>query len=649
MTLRIERQKNGTMLKVVKSYRREKDGKPTTTTYCKLGLLEDLAKEHEDPIAWAREEAARLTEMEALKHRRTVELDMDEKLPFDEDLGPGEKQRRNIGFAAFSSLYHMLELDAFWKNRKRDRSVQKAKHVFDVEAVFRLLVYNRLLIPSSKRNAWQERGFFAEDYDFLLSNVYEALDFFHGYKEDFTKYMDRQVTGKVGRDTCLMLYDVTNFYFEIDEADEDELDLSGNVVREGMRRYGKNKENRPLPQVQMGLFMDRNGIPISYETFRGNMHDSQTLIPVMKRLDAHLARDKVIIVADKGMMGGDNISRILSMKQGYIISKSVRKADAKFKEWVKDLSTYDMYCDDETGEVELMVKERYVPRRIRFSVKDRKTGEATGAHRSQVINERQVVIWSRKYAQRERRQRDKVIARAEEELVDTTSRFAELLHFGKRKYIRKTPRDKDGKVIIPNDYVLEIDEDRIDEEEALDGFYFISTNVVGFDSGDESYRKADPVSWKYFFEHSDRDCLFKDDNYLVVNRAGGVDEMAILEMYRELWRIEQTFRVTKSDLKARPVHVSLDSHISAHFLICFTALVLMRTLQYKLGHRYSAAVIQDELRRACGFLFGENMFCFSHRSRILDEIGAATGIDFTRKYMTRQQVASLLAQTKKNY
>ena len=646
MFLKTEKQKRGLCLKICYSYRRASDGKPTTGTYKILGLYDDLKKEHEDPMAWGRALAEQHTREEN-EMKSVGILDMKHELPYAEDVKPEDKLRKNVGFAVFSRIYHELELDAFWKNRKWDAVKNRSRFPFDVEAMFRLQLYSRLILPSSRRQAWLNRGLFLEDYNFDLGDMYECLSFYNEYAKDFTQYMDRMITKKVGRDTFLMMYDVTNYYFETDENDEDELDCRGNVIKEGFRKKGKNKQERHLPQIQLGLLMDRNGIPISFDTFRGNMHDSKTLVPVMERVKHNHDREHVIVVADKGMMGGNNIRSIITKKQGYIISNSVRKADTKFKEWVKDLSTYTLYENEKTGEVEYMIKERLTPRYISVDVLDKETEESTGSKTKVKINERQVVIWSRKYAERERQKRDKVLEKSEA-LVNSTSEKAELLLFGARKYIKKTPRDSKGKVIIPADYVLEIDEDKIDEEEELDGFYCICTNVIGFDSNDDSFRDIDGESWSYFFNHSDQECFFRQkDGFFVVNQEGGLPSEKIVEMYRELWRIEESFRITKSDLNARPVHVSIEEHIKAHFLICFTALVLMRILQYRLGYEYSASTIQQELKKACGSNVSRNIFVFDYRSRILDTIANVSGLDFSKKYLTRGQMNSMVAATKK--
>lgn len=635
MKLRQEKMRDGRIkLKVVRYYRKP-DGKASCTTEKVLGFVDELEKTHEDPIAWGESVAAQMTEeYGSLNGTVLVSIPLNKRF---KDAPQGEMRRRNLGFAAFSVLYHDLEMDRFWKDRKARRNFD-----FDVESVFRLLVYDRLLKPSSKKKAWEEKGFFFEKYDFTLDNIYDSLSFFSSYKEDFVRRADRAVTEKVGRDRTHFYYDVTNYYFEIDGNDEDVVDSSGDTLKRGMRKKGCSKEHRPAPIVQMGLFMDGNGIPVDYELYPGSMHDSKTFIAGIGHIREHMDEAHIIFVADKGIMGGGNIAELISNRQGYIMSNSVRGADKTFKEYVLDESGYDLYIDGE-GQVEYMMKEQTVPRKIRISVRDPKTGKPTGRHVTRIINERQIVIWSRKYAERERRQRAKVLEKTMD-LAGTTSESAEVLLFGARKYIKKTPV-KGGEKMLPDGYVLEVDTDRVDEEEMFDGYYMISTNVAGIDMKNEEERERDPQSWKFFFEHGERECYWRRDNFLVLRKP--MPASSILEQYHGLWRIEESFRVIKSDLKARPVHVSREDHIRAHFLICFSALVLMRVLQLKLGWKHSASVIQEELAKTCGSLIVQNYYVFDNGNEVLDDIGEATGLDFSRIYMSKGEIRKMIGETKK--
>lgn len=461
-----------------------------------------------------------------------------------------------------------------------------------------------------------------------MDDMYRSLDFFISHREALLKKLDRRMVKEHGRNTLLMYYDVTNYYFAIDDNDDEDDDMEDGMP--GLRSRGCSKEHQPTPIVQMGLFMDEQGIPLSYELFPGNTHDSRTFDPMLKEASDMFDMGNVIAVADKGMMGGDNIRSILLKHQGYVMSSSVRKADAKFKEYVLDEDGYTELYNERTGELEFKYKSRFTPRRIKVHTQD-------GGTTTVRINERQIVIWSRKYAAREAAARGKVLEKTMK-LVGSYSRNANRIVFGARKYIQKVPfSTSSGQLLDDVEYVVDLDEERIDEEARLDGYYTICTNVVGI-----------PEDKGIPFKEFDRDQKARfnmEDNFLELNRH--VSELDIMDMYKGLWRIEETFRVTKSDLEARPVFVSTADHIRSHFLICFVALFLMRFLQHRLAWKYSARRIQDELSKACGSPEDGNVYLFDHYSDALEEISQAVGIDLSRRRLTRGQIRQLLGATKK--
>ena len=623
-------------LKVLRSYRKPSDGKPTTAVVKDLGFIEDIEREHGDPMAWAELERIRL-EQEARSEdgECTIKVSRHERLEKISDLPAGARNRKNLGYAAFSSIYHELEIDEFWDNRRRHR-----RFGFNANSVFKTLVYSRLLYPSSKRTAWENRGMFFEDADYSLADMYRALDYFQGYDRDLLARMDRMVGKRYGRDTFLLSYDVTNYYFEIDENDSDLLDEDGNVIEKGLRKKGYSKEHRTSPIIQMGLFMDRNGLPVSYDIFPGNTHDSQTLIPMIEKAERHFSRTNLIVVADKGMMSGDNIRMIHAKRQGYIISSSIRKGDARFREYaVEDSGFTDMY-DAKTKDLEFRIKSRIVPRRISVSSIDPETGEKTGGKESLVVNERQIIIWSRKYAERERQQRNKVLEKARR-LIGSKSDEATAIKFGARKYIVKEPV-LDGKPAEVGEYIVSLDEDKVAEEEAYDGYYCICTNVVGCTGDSDIDRRAN----RFFEDHPEKEVYFDNRDGFLVLRSDASDRW-IAEAYHGLWKIEETFKVTKSGIEARPVYAWTAKRIRAHFLICFTALLLIRLLQYRLGWKHSDEAILDTLRAASGSLAGQNIYVFDHNDEVLADIGKSLGLDFSHKYLTPIDIRKMLGSTKK--
>ncbi len=260
-----------------------------------------------------------------------------------QSLSLGTDNRHNFGYTALSSIYHELEIDSFFQNRQR---ITKAQ--FNYNSIFRSLVFPRLIAPASKRASFSYLKHFFERADFSLDDVYRSLPFFKKYQADLQLGIHERIRQNYGRDTSLVYYDVTNYYFEIDEPNE-------------MLRRGVSKEHRKDPIVQMGLFMDTNGLPISYGLFSGNTLDKQTLIPMMGKLQDDYSLGRIIVVADRGLITGDNIFQTLSDGNGYLLSYSIRGSDKAFKDYVLDPKGYIQKKDG------FRIKSRLAPRKIRVT------------------------------------------------------------------------------------------------------------------------------------------------------------------------------------------------------------------------------------------------------------------------------------------
>jgi len=602
---------------IVQSYREAETGKNKSRIVENLGFLDVLEKEHDDTIAWAKKKAADLTKLEKEKGKEYV-LKASSKDSLDVSADK-HALRKNIGYAALSYYYHKLGISEFIDNRRR-----RTKRQFNPNSAIKTLVYNRILDPDSKKGAWENRKMFFEDTNYSLDNAYSSLDFLLAHRDALLKNLHEKMRKLYHRDTLLLFYDVTNYFFEIDDNDADEK-LKDGTVKEGLREKGCSKEHRTTPIVQMGLFMDEQGLPVSYELFSGNRHDSTTLVPMIEESFDKFNMSHMIIVADKGMMGGDNLRKIILEHKGYIISNSVRKADAAFISYIKEDKEYSELYDEETGILEFKYKSRTVPRYIKV------TDEQTGGKTAVKINEHQIVLWSRKYAEREKKNRDKILEKTKK-LASTKSQDAKILSFGSRKYIKKDPVDAKGNPIKIKDYVLSLDESKVNEEEELDGYYVICTNVCGIHKYGRPFKDG-------------QKCRFSvSDNFLELNRE--LNDLEIVDMYHGLWRIEETFKVTKTDLVSRPVYVWTENRIRAHFLICFISLLLMRVLQYDLNWKYSASSIKESLAAANGTLVGENLYAFNLYDEVLKDIGEKLDLDFSKRFMTQGQIKSLVASTK---
>ena len=571
MYLKRTKQKNGRIhLDITDSYYDKQQKKTKQVTIENLGFLDELEKIYDDPISHFQKRVEQLKE-EKKKHKAPINFTF-----YDSDrLCPGDDFRKNFGYAALSKIYHELEIDKFLINRQRH-----TREDYDANTIMKMLVYSRILAPASKKASYEQRERFFEKTDYSLDDVYRCLSFFDKHKENLQIWMNERIKTNYGRDTSLIYYDVTNYYFETDQQTD-------------FLRKGVGKEHRPNPIVQMGLFMDNNAIPITYELFAGNTNDCLTYRPNFGRIKKQFDLGRVITVADKAMTTGDNIWYTINTptKDGYVFSMSVRGADKSMKEYVLDEDGYTWLGS------EYKRKSRKYPRTIHVTT-------TSGKKMDKQVDEKQVVFWSEKYAKRAKAEREATLAKARD-LAAHPGNYTRATSYGAAKYVKKIVFDKDTGEILTASSILDINEDLIREEEALDGYYVLLTSEI-----EES-----------------------DDK--------------IIDMYRGLWRIEESFKITKSELEARPVYVWTREHIEAHFLTCFVALTISRILEMKLEHRYSTGRIIESLSKSECSLLQQNYYIFDYYDEVLKDIGKVTGVDFSKRIRTLGEIKQELAETKK--
>ncbi|MCK5764090.1 MAG: IS1634 family transposase [Clostridiales bacterium] len=569
MYLKQSRYKNGrTYLSIVDSYHDKDKGHSRTKTIEKIGYLDDLINKYDDPISHFKNIVEEM-KLEKKKSNTPVTLDfsLTEKLQIDSNY------RKNFGYAAFSSIYHELELDKFLINRQKSTKIES-----NTNDMMKLLVYSRLLYPSSKKKAFENKDTFFEKNDFSLDDLYRCLTFFNIKSNEIQLWINDRIKKHYNRDTSIVYYDVTNYYFEIDQEDD-------------FRKKGVCKEHRPNPIVQMGLFMDTNGIPITFDLYPGNTNDCLTYRPTLSRIKKEYGLGKTIVVADKGMTTGDNVYYTLSGNDGYVFSMSVRGGNKELKSFVMNQEGYEWLGS------EYKRKERLYPREIKV------TG-TNGKKLTKTVHEKQVIFYSEKYAKKARADRAKAIEKARK-LIQSPGSYSRATSYGAAGYVKNLEVDKKTGEILSPENVLYLDEEKIKQEEALDGYYVLITSE--------------------YKESSD----------------------SIIEMYRGLWRIEESFRVTKSDLESRPVYVSRKDHIKAHFLTCFIALVIARILELKLERKYSIGKIIESLQKCSCSNIQQNYYFFDYYDGVLRDIETATSIDFSTKTRTLKEIKKSLSETKK--
>ena len=602
------------------------NGKPRQRKVGRIGFVDEFEHLYEDPVAHFKEIARQRTkEKQQASRPVSVTFDPQGRLPFHEDTGSYDCVR-NIGHAAISRVFHSLGIHQFIDDRRKYLGCG-----YNLTAVMKLLVYERIIAPGSKRAAWQGRGKYFDKMDFSLNDIYHALSIFPRWRDDLLQLLHQRMVGLYDRDSTLLFYDVTNYYFETDNED-------------GFRRKGPSKEHRSTPIVQMGLFMDERGLPVTYDLFEGNTHDSQTFTPMSERVRSQLDMQHIIFVADKAMMSGGNVAEVITNHNGYIFSKSVRGGTEVLKNTVRDPGGYTRF--DAAGK-ELPPLDAETPVAFMYKVldevKDTYVRDADG-RRSAVkgVGHLQIIYWSAKYAARAKVDRQAAVEKA---LASSHSRSRDVIdnNYGKNKYLKTQVYDKKTKQEV-DDYEAKVvfDFETLDEDESLDGFYVIETNVTGLRPYvDRRGRETGEV--ENAFEGKSR--WLKDEGMLQLNRI--VTPLDIVDMYHGLWRIEQTFRVTKSELEARPVFVSRKDRIGSHFLTCFISLLIVRILEHELHHEYSTEQIVLSLRKANVVQLDSTNFKTLYYDPVLRDLHGRMGIDFGLNIYSRSALRRMLAATKK--
>jgi len=555
-----------TYLQIVHGYR-DKAGKSKSKVIKSIGYLDELVKEYDNPIAYFTNVAKQMDAARAKDKQLNIMIDVESKVD------RGVQNRKNYGHIVFSKVYHELELDRFFNNKQRHE-----KFKFNSNSIMKVLLFARLLYPCSKKATVEIKDRFFDKADFTLDDVYDCLTHFDKHAKEVQRFIHEQIVKGYGRKTDLVYYDVTNYYFETDKQDD-------------LRRKGYSKEHRPNPIVQMGLAVDKQGIPIVYQLFEGNKHDSQTLMPALKNIKKEYATKRIVVVADKGLNSGDNIAFNVVLGDGYVYSQSIRGASDAFKAYVLNEEGYTW-----TGE-DYKKKSRVIPTEINVSV--------NGNRKKKIyIDQKQVVFYSSKYAERMKKQRETIIAKAVD-LIANPSKYQRATCYGATAYVANLEFDKSTGEILKTGKKRFLNEKKIREEEQFDGYYAIVTSEL-----DES-----------------------DDH--------------IIKIYRGLWRIEESFKITKSIIGARPVYLYRPDHINAHFLVCFIALVLARLVEIRLNNKYSIKKIIETLRLVSCSHIDENHYLFDYADEVIDDMNTVFNVNFGKKVMTLGEIKKSFGMVKK--
>lgn len=515
---------------LVEGYR--KDGKVRQRILKKYGLLDELEVEEPDILERLKREAKEglLTEPQFFQ----ISYDL---------LAPMNEVDQSYGWMVLDNLFEELKLTEFLKT-------VKSKSEYDLAQILKLLVFQRVLNPDSKLSTYASQVNLFGHWEISLNAIYRSLDKLDTLKEKLLLHLHKEVSRMTKREARLVFYDVTNYYFETDIPDETVVSVDGEILKEGLRRRGPSKEHRPKPIVQLGLFMDTNGIPISYKLFRGNQTDPITYLPAVEEVKKQFGIERIVVVADKAMNSSYNISEMIHQKDGWLFSQKHRGRRGASKE----LQTQILNPNDWQFNKELtFAKKSYLRERKLGTKKD-----------SPLVKEKVLITWSKKYADRERIRREGALEYASQ--LTNAELFRQTSKKGGKKYLDLHYLDEKTGELKPFSPLVTIDHEQVDFDAQFDGV-----------------------------------------NVLVTSEVGMTDE-EMLEAYKELAKIEDCFRITKTELESRPVYVWTENHIQAHFLTCFIALIHLRLLQHQINWKMSPRRIANALNSAKATRLQDNYY-----------------------------------------
>ena len=605
--LKIAKYKNGkTFLSIVDGYRDE-NKKVRQKVIKKIGYLDDLKKDFDDPISHFKNEV--------LKMKQSDTINIPSSLSKNETLSTDDYNIKNLGYVFIKKIYDELNLKHFFNSKQKNLKI-----TYDLNKIFSLLVFSRILFPGSKKETFEKRNRFFEPFDdFELEDVYRSLDYFTLYKEEIETLLWNATKEKYKRDTTHTYYDCTNYYFEINYNDTDLVDEHGNILKKNYRKRGPEKNHRPDPIVEMGLLMDSNDIPLAYDLFPGNESEKLSLRPINKRTKNRFNLGRTIVVADRGLNTSDNIYFLAGKNDkknldGYVYGQSVRGANKEFKEWILKQEGYltePIFNDDGTPELfRKMVfnksgdfigyeksqsyfkhKSRIYPKEITVKLKDGKTTKVR-------TDQKQMVYYSQKYADKQRRDRNQMIERAKD-LIKNPKKYNKVTASGAASYINNIKFVK-GTGEIAEGLELSLKLDKIKEEEKYDGYYSIVTSELNM--SDKELRRV----------------------------------------YRGLARIEDTFKISKSELESRPTYVWTKEHIESHFLTCFVSLVILRLLEQKTAKKYSISKMIESMRDFGCINEFTNIYMLFNNSKIIEELNKLYKVDFNKKRLEKSKIKKFL-------
>ena len=573
MRVTTSKSKNAESFYISKGYVNDK-GVSTSVIIRKLGTLKDLLPEHgptrDDVMVWAKEQAR----IETLKYKREKE-EKQIKLTFhaDRPLDYDKQVFYRGGYLFLQSIYYQLQINKICRKLK-----QKHKFKYDINAILSDMIYARILEPRSKRSSYKAASEFLEKPSYKLHDVYRALDVL-GAECDLIQaelYKNSHFLG--ARNDKVLYYDCSNYYFEIEQED-------------GNKKYGKSKEHRPNPIIQMGMFMDGDGIPLAFSTFAENANEQTSLKPLEKKILGEFGCQKFIYCSDAGL-GSESIREYNHMgERAYIVTQSIKKLKKEEKEWALDPQGFKKVSDDTPVDI------------TKLNSNDKSLYYKDEPYTTKKLHQRLIITYSPKYAAYQRTIRDKQVERAQKMLDSGNTKKNRKNPNDPARFIEKTAVTPEGEAA---DIKYSLDENKITEETLYDGLYAVCTDLL-------------------------------DDNVA-----------DILKVSEGRWQIEECFRIMKTDFSARPVYLQDENRIQAHFLICFLALTIYRFLEKKMDLKYTCEELLETLK-AINFaeIQEQGYIPLYKREAITDDLHEACGFRTDYQFITKSKMRTIQKKSKR--
>jgi transposase len=565
----ISKSKNVTIYYLSKSVRI--GGKTTTKTIEKIGTYDEIKSKcgDMDPLDWAKQYAAKRT-AEEKKSRSDILI----KYSSSQLIEKNTRRSANIGYLFIQDIYYSLGL-----NKICDEIAARYKFDFDLNDILSVLVYSRIIAPGSKKSSLQQAQAFLEQPKCKLHQIYRGLEVLAQENDFFQSQLYKNSENVMHRNKGILYYDCTNYYFEIEEEDD-------------FRKYGVSKEHRPNPIIQMGLFMDADGIPLSFSIFNGNENEQPSMTPLEEKIISDFGMNSFVVCTDAGLSSTSNRKFNNVSDRKFVTTQSIKK----LKKFLQDFCLADDGWNLEGS------KKTY-----KLSELDGTSDYDKTFYKERWINEdgleqHLIVTFSLKYKKYQQTIRERQIERARK-LVDKPSKLDKKKTNDPKRFINQDHCTFDGEVA--NKTVTSLDENQISLEEKYDGFYAVCTNLED-------------------------------------------DAPAIVKINQRRWEIEECFRIMKSEFKARPVYLSRKDRITAHFMTCFTALIIYRILEKKLDEKYTCQEMINTLKEMNMLVCpGEGYIPEYTRSDLTDSLHDSFGFRTDYQIISQRNIKKICTTTKK--